>query len=100
MLDEVAGRVFMGNDPPRFMVTAKMTVRYKRPVPVGRKLTLRGRAIQDKGRVAIAEGTIYDSEGSILAEAEVVLANIPDDMASGVEMSGEDWRVYPDEEPR
>lgn len=100
MLDEVSGRVFMGDNPPRFMVTAKLNIRYRRPVPVGVKLTLRGRAIEDKGRVATAEGAIYDPQGTLLAEAEIVLADVPAQIAAGFDPAREEWKVYPDEEAR
>ncbi|HEX2979072.1 MAG TPA: PaaI family thioesterase [Anaerolineaceae bacterium] len=42
MLDEVAGRTLMGDVSPRFMVTARLTVRYRKPVPLGAKLVLKG----------------------------------------------------------
>ena len=41
MLDEVMGRVFMEGDPPRFMVTAELKIRYKKPVPVNTPLKLK-----------------------------------------------------------
>lgn len=98
MLDEVAGRTFMGEGTPRFMVTAKLEVRYRRPVPVGQRLFLKGHAGEDKGRVAFASGEIFDENGSLLAEVETVLADIPETIASSFTQNGEDWMVYPDEE--
>lgn len=98
MLDEVSGRVFMTGDPPRFLVTAKLSIRYRRPVPVGKKLTLRGHAKEDNGRVAYAVGEIYDDSGTLLAEAEAHMANVPPGIAANYDASGEEWKVYPDEE--
>jgi acyl-coenzyme A thioesterase PaaI-like protein len=43
MLDEVAGRAHMGGDPPRFMFTARLDVRYRRNVPVNQPLRIIGR---------------------------------------------------------
>ncbi len=50
-------------------VTAELTVRFKRPVLIGRKLILIGRVISIKGRVAEAESEITDEQGNILATA-------------------------------
>jgi uncharacterized protein (TIGR00369 family) len=94
MLDEVSGRVFMG-DPPRFMFTAKLSVRYRKPVPTGQPLRLVGYAGKDHGKVATARGELFDSNGTLLADAETVLADIPEAMQS-FKLGPEDWMVYPD----
>ncbi len=98
MLDEAAGRTWMGEEQPRFMVTARLNIRYRRPVPVGQKLLLIGRAGEDRGRIATATGKIFDETGELLAEAEVVLADIPADISRSFGDDPDGWRVYPDEE--
>jgi acyl-coenzyme A thioesterase PaaI-like protein len=99
MLDEVAGRAFITGDPPRFMVTAKLTVRYRKPVPVNQPLHLIGYAKEDKGRMAIAAGEIRDMQNNLLAEAEVVLANMPSEVVErNKDWDEREWMVYPDEE--
>lgn len=98
ILDEVAGRTFMDGEPPRFLVTARLSVRYRRPVPVGQPLKAIGRAIEDGGKVAKASGQLFDKNGVLLAEAEVILAQIPQEFTTSMQESGEEWRVYPDEE--
>lgn len=98
MLDEVSGRVFMGEGEPRFMVTARLSVRYRKPVLVGQRLVLKGHAREDKGRIAIAVGEIFDRDGNLLAESETVLAEIPAEIAANFDSTGKDWKVYPDEE--
>lgn len=96
MLDEVAGRAFIEGDPPRFMVTARLSIRYRKPVPVGKPLRLIGKAREDKGRMAIALGEIYDEAGQLLAEAEVVLADMPRSVVDESGFDARDWQVYPD----
>lgn len=98
MLDEVAGRVFMGDTKPRFMVTARLSVRYRKPVPVGKLLILKGHAGEDKGRAAFATGEIYDESGEVLAEAELVLAELPSDLQKSMAAGSETWEVFADEE--
>jgi len=98
MLDEVAGRAFTREEFPRFMFTARLSIRYRKPVPIGQPLLLKGHAREEKGRVSIAVGEIYDKNGNILAEAEVVLSEIPLDVLSNLVSDPRDWKVYPDEE--
>lgn len=50
-------------------VTAKLTVRFKRPVTIGAKVLLTGRVLNIRGRMAEAESEIADEQGAILASA-------------------------------
>lgn len=93
ILDEIAGRSMMGGDPPRFMFTARLDIRYRRNVPVAQPLKLTGKAGSSKGRTATATGTISDMEGNLLAEADALLVNVPDK----IDLEALGWKVYPDE---
>lgn len=98
MLDEVTGRVHMGDrDSPRFMYTARLDLRYRKNVPVGQPLRLVGRAGKSKSRTATASGTIYGPDGEILAEAEALLVDVPSDLVDGLDLSALGWQVYPEE---
>jgi acyl-coenzyme A thioesterase PaaI-like protein len=96
MLDEVTGRVHMGGNPPRFMFTARLDVRYRKNVPVGRPLRILGHAGKSRERTAIATGQIFGPDGDLLAEAEAVLVNVPDEIKDGVDLDALGWKVYPD----
>lgn len=98
MLDEVAGRAFMGGATPRFLVTARMSVRYRRPVPVGEPLILKGHAGEDKGKAAFATGEIFNEAGELLAEADLVLAELPVDVHETMNNGSDTWELFPDEE--
>ncbi len=99
MMDEVTGRVFMHGDPPRFMVTARLSLRYRKPVPIGKRLIMTGRVKEDKDRICTSTGELRDEDGRLLVEAEAVLAELPPEMGANTSMEPEDWMVYPDEEP-
>ncbi len=99
MLDEVAGRVHMNGDPPRFMYTARLELRYRKNVPVGQPLRLVGRAGKRKGRSAVASSAIYAPDGELLAEADALLVDVPADVIDAVDLEALGWRVYPDENP-
>jgi uncharacterized protein (TIGR00369 family) len=96
MLDETAGRAHMRGDPPRWMVTAQLNVRYRKPVPVGQPLRIVGHAGELKGRVGKAHGEIYGPDGTLLAEAEMVVVDMPDHLLAGADIEALGWKVYPD----
>lgn len=99
MLDEVASRVFMSGDPPRLMVTAKMDIRYRKPVPVGVKLHLVGKAQAEAGRVGKALGQVFDPQGVLLAEADLTVVEVKSDFFGQVPPEEtEGWRIYPEVE--
>src|SRR5215211_4480739 len=80
IIDEISGRAQMGSDPlnPRFMFTAKLEVKYRRNVPIGKQLKIIGKAGKSKARSAEAWAGIYEAEtGELLAEGNVLLMNVP-----------------------
>jgi uncharacterized protein (TIGR00369 family) len=98
ILDEVTGRVFLQGKATRFMLTARLEIRYRKPVPVGERLVVIGRAVRDAGRVAQATGQIQDCAGNILAEAEAYYVEPPKALVSGGDPVAWGWKVVPDEE--
>lgn len=51
-------------------VTAELTVRYKRPVPIDVALMIRGRVVRARTRLIMAAGEIRGGSGQLLAVAE------------------------------
>ncbi len=96
LLDEVSGRAHM-TEQVQFMYTAQLNVRYRKPVPTGTLLLLKGTAGERKGRVTHARGEILDQDGRLLAEAEAVLVDVPQEQLKLLDMDALGWRVYPDE---
>lgn len=95
ILDETAGRAHMGGFPPRFMFTAKLEVKYRKNIPVGKPLKIIGRAGKDRGRMAEGWSGIYNQEGELLAEANVLLVDLPNPPDPS-ELLDSGWKVYPD----
>ena len=95
MLDEAAGRAFMGDpEAPRFMYTARMEIRYRKNVPIGQQLKVIGQAGKNKGRTATATSRIFNPEGELLAEAEVLLVDVPAEVVDKVDYEALGWKVY------
>ena len=94
ILDETGGRAHM-TDPTRFMVTAQLNVRYRKPVPSETPLVVIGLVTDRKGRVSKAHSEIKDQTGEVLAEAELVLVDIPESQLAEMDPEELGWRVYP-----
>jgi acyl-coenzyme A thioesterase PaaI-like protein len=100
ILDEVSGRAQMGSDPaaPRFMFTAKLEIKYRQNVPVGRPLRILGRAGKSKGKAAEAWAGIYLAESDdLLAEGHTLLINVPEEQFDLSRLDELGWRIYPEE---
>lgn len=93
ILDEVVGRVAMIGDHHRFMVSVKLQVLYRHPVPVETPLKIRGRIVRLRGRLGKAQGEIILQNGKIACEAAITLADVPTELLSRTNHSLLDWRV-------
>jgi len=98
MLDEMLLRPFLLDDPNRFMYTARLTTRYRKPVPTQQPLKLVGWAVKDRGRVAESKAELYGPDGVLLAEAEGLLVSLPEEAHPKGDLKQFGWKVYPDEE--
>lgn len=99
IIDELSGRAHMGSDPtaPRFMFTAKLEVKYRRNVPIGRPLRLVGRAGRSRGKAAESWAGIYDAAtDELLAEGNAVHVDVPEGQLDRSILAELGWKVYPD----
>jgi len=67
ILDELLA--YACNQTDRSMLTAEMTVRYRKPVRTGQPIHGIGRIAEDRGRLILAEARLLDQSGQLLAEA-------------------------------
>jgi len=99
LIDEISGRAHMGSNPmePRFMFTAKLEVKYRKNVPIGKPLRIVGKGGKSKARSAEAWGGIYDAEtDELLAEGTTLLMDVPADQFDRSRLSELGWKVYPE----
>ena len=102
ILDELASRSHMGSDPqyPRFMFTAKLEIKYRQYVPIGKALKIIGRAGKTKSKSAEAWAGIYDAEtNELFAEANALLINVPEEQFDKSRLIELGWKVYPEPSP-
>ncbi|HJO23993.1 MAG: PaaI family thioesterase [Myxococcota bacterium] len=71
LLDEAMGMaITAGSEEEAYVVTVEFKLRYRRPVPVGVPLVVRGDLRRREGRDAWVEGAIVDTRGVRLTVAE------------------------------
>jgi uncharacterized protein (TIGR00369 family) len=93
MLDEVVCRVAMIGDHHHFMMSVKMEIKYRHPVPTGEKLQLVGRIVRLRGRLGKATGEVILPDGTLAVESALTLANVPVEMLSNVDLEALGWRI-------
>ena len=89
-------RTAMVADHDHFMVTAKMTLRYRKQIPVEKPLRLFGRLDRAGGQTTTARGEIRLPDGSVGAEVEAMLVDYAEELASDTKLARLGWKVYPD----
>lgn len=99
ILDETLARALMADDPDRFLFTGRLTTKYRKPTPVGTLLRAVGVVLKDRGRMAECASFLYDMDGELLAQAEGLMIDIPQDMPHPSSFDGKSWKIYPDPDP-
>lgn len=98
ILDEISGRTLMGGvESPRFMFTGRLAVKYRKNVPTCQPLKIIGRAGKPRSKFVEAWAGIYDASGTLLAEANALHINVPEDQIDTSQLEELGWKVYPDE---
>jgi ATP-dependent protease Clp ATPase subunit len=72
-----------------------LDVRYRKNVPVGRPLRLIGKAEDNRKRLAKSTARIFGPDGGLLAEAQALLIDVPQDVLDSADLQALGWKVYP-----
>lgn len=96
LLDETLGRVAIAAG--RWMVTGRLNIRFRRPIPVEGTLTVIGEPVKWQKWMLEARGEIRLADGQVGAEATGTFLEIPPDQVEGMEEALAFWRVVPDPE--
>jgi uncharacterized protein (TIGR00369 family) len=96
ILDETGGRTAMIGDHNRSFVTASLQVRYRKPVPLETPLRAVGKLVRRQGRRVLAHAEIRSPADEVLAEADLLLVDMPPGGFNPLEDDLVGWRVYDD----
>jgi uncharacterized protein (TIGR00369 family) len=91
LLDELIGRTAIVSDI--WCMTVKLEVRFRKPVPIGAPLKLKGEIVKISGRLLEGRGEIRSEDGTLLAEAHGTYLRIPDDQLAEYKRALDGWRV-------
>ena len=95
LLDEVIWRVTIAHGLGA-VVTAKLEVKFRHPVPLGQPLTLVGELTRLRSRALEGRGEIRLEDGTVAAEAEGICIRLPQEEIERVEEELGFWKVVPD----
>ena len=98
LLDEVMSRVSVVEG--RWTQTARMEVRFRRPVPVDSTVTAVARKTRERRGFIDAEGLVLMADGSVAAEASGTFAPVTHFRARNERGAGRDGVRLPEVEPR
>jgi uncharacterized protein (TIGR00369 family) len=77
VLDETIGRAVNIDDPDAFGVTVELTVRFRKPVPLGEEIHAIARITRDSRRIFEGTGEIVLADGSVAVEASGKYMKMP-----------------------
>jgi acyl-coenzyme A thioesterase PaaI-like protein len=75
------------------MMSVKLEVKYRHPVPTETPLRIVGRIVRLRGRLGKAVGEILDPDNVVVAEAAMTLADVPAEMLANANLEALGWRV-------
>ena len=93
MLDECVGRVALIGDHHHFMVSVKLEVKFRHPVPTETPLRIGGRIVKLRGRLGKAVGELTLPDGTVAAQTAMTLADLPKSIRKKANLAALGWRV-------
>ena len=97
ILDETIGRAInVLHGETVWGVTAELSVRYRRPVPLHTELRAIGRVTREASRLFEGSGEILLADGTVAVEAQGKFVKLPLEALSDFDPVAEEWRVVPD----
>jgi predicted thioesterase len=83
VLDEVMG--WVGFTLGAWLMSGRVEIRYRAPVPIGEALHLVGALVRDRGRAVELQGFAQLPDGTVVAEATGLYMRIPADVRASLE---------------
>ncbi len=93
MLDEAVARVSMIADHHHFMMSVRMEVKFRYPVPTETPLVVVGKIVRLRGRLGKAIGEIILPDNTVAAESAMTLADVPDELLASADAEALGWRI-------
>ena len=94
LMDETIGRVVTSYDI--WAVTAKLELKFRKPVPLGEQLTVIGELIRLRSRAFEARGELRLADGTLAVEGYGLYVRLPDEEIERRKAALDFWEVIPD----
>lgn len=99
VLDEAAGRATMKHKRPEInLVTGKLSIRYRKPVFVDELILVEAMMVSHNERVYHCVSMLKSEAGELLAEAEVIMVEPGQELASTIVPADDQWIDQENEE--
>jgi uncharacterized protein (TIGR00369 family) len=99
VLDETIGRAITIAHPGTWGVTAELTVRFRKPVPLGGEIRALARITRDTSRLFEGSGEIVLDDGAVAVEARGRYVKMPLEAITDGAFDERDWFNDPREAP-
>jgi acyl-coenzyme A thioesterase PaaI-like protein len=97
IMDETMGRAIMiARGETIWGVTAELTLRFRKPVPLGVELTASGRIVSEKSRAFEGTGELYLPDGTVAVEGSGKYVKLDISQIGEWDPEREQWYVRPD----
>jgi uncharacterized protein (TIGR00369 family) len=94
VLDEAIGRAAnAGNGGTAWYVTVELSLKYRKPIPLGERVVAVGRITKNGGRFFEGTGEILLADGSVAVEANARYMNLPLEKIADFDAAEQEWRV-------
>jgi len=94
LMDEAIGRVVTSLDI--WAVTAKLELKFRKPVPLGEELTIIGELVRTRSRTFEARGELRLADGTLAVEGQGLYVRLPDEEIERRRAEVDFWEVVPD----
>jgi len=97
VLDELIGRILQITDPTAFAVTIDLSLKFRKPVPLGEEVKAVAWATNETARVFEGKGEIHLADGTVAVEASAKYLKMDVQAIAPGGLPGTDW--YDDKRP-
>ena len=94
LLDETMGRVLVHDNV--WAITGRLEIKFAKPVPLDRELTIIGELARNRSRVYEARGEIQLPDGTVLVKGNGLYIRIPEEQIQETRTALDFWEVVPD----
>lgn len=101
ILDETIGRAIMITEPDTWGVTVELTLKYKKPVPLGEELRVIGRITRDSRKLFEGTGELLLPDGKVAVTAYGKYMKMPLEKIAEDFDRDDEWKISgPEETPK